>query len=135
MRKGIALDMGEVRPVKEYMEDVSAVAAEPDPVKVASRVVAHVAHRIPFAKSVTKRFEGHERRSGIFSDIGVLIGQIAGRNESLIKDHAANMISNHMRTINKSDVTVDVETSHVEFGMHNPIFVPDDYNKSSEVDR
>ncbi len=123
-RNGIKLDMGDVKPVSEYLSSGSLGSGEdgPQPVVVASRVVAHLAHRFPLSKRITKRFEGRDKSAGIFSDFLTLLAQIADRNEELIKEQGADIIANIVSNNSKKSTADD--GTHIEFGATTPISLP-----------
>lgn len=54
-----------------------------EPVELLSRIIAHLFHRIPFAKRVEKRLEGKELKSGLASDFFALLAQLYRRNKHL----------------------------------------------------
>lgn len=111
--------MGEVKKVDEYLSTASESSEGPQPVEVASRVVAHLAHRMPLAKKITKRFEGRDKSSGIFSDIGILLAQIVSRNEELITEQGVEIISSLASNTPKTSPARQGE--HVEFGPTDPV--------------
>lgn len=99
--------MGDVKPVREYMDAKTFVddpenpgekkeVDAPQPVEVASRVIAHLGYRVPGFQKLNKRFSGKDRTSGILSDLGILIGQVAARNEELLEEVGANIFSGAM---------------------------------------
>jgi hypothetical protein len=110
--------MGEVKKVDEYLSTASEGNEGPQPVEVASRVVAHLAHRVPLAKKITKRFEGRDKSSGIFSDIGILLAQLVSRNEELITEQGIEVISSIVNAPKSSPAR---QGEHVEFGPVDPI--------------
>lgn len=115
--------MGNVKTVDEYLSAASDEGMKPEPIEVASRVVAHIAHRMPFVKKVTKRFEGKDKRAGIFSDTLALISQLAGRNEDLIREQGAEIVAG-MFANNGRKTSPPKDVVHVEFGPTDPISKP-----------
>lgn len=95
--KGVDLKVGDVKPVEEYLKTAQSDNGEgPQPVDVASRVVAHVWARLPGARKLSKRFEGQDNKSGFFSDLAILIAQIGAKNEDIISDKAGETVSSMM---------------------------------------
>lgn len=65
----------------------------PQPKEVASRLAAHLGHRIPGIRKLEKRMEGQDKSSGILSDLGALLGQLYYRNKEEIDTLISGVIS------------------------------------------
>lgn len=126
-RQGIELNLGKVKKVEEYLSTASEGEGS-DPVEIASRLVAHIAHRLPFVKTIGRKFEGTDKKSGIFGDLLAFGAQVASRNEDLIKEQGAEMFANFVSNGNKKSNSDS--DSYVEFGPVSPIFIPDVDNQS-----
>lgn len=85
-KHGIDIDVGEVKTVKEYTQAATSDEEIPQPIEVASRVVAHLFHRIPGIKKLGKRAEGKDKKAGIVSDTLALLAQLMARNEEYVVD-------------------------------------------------
>lgn len=59
----------------------------PEPIEVMARVLAHISHRIPGVRWISKklRLEGEGKSAGIGSDLISLVVQLYRRNEDVIK--------------------------------------------------
>jgi len=59
----------------------------PEPIEVLARVIAHISHRIPGVRWLSKklRLEGEGKSAGIGSDLISLVVQLYRRNEDVIK--------------------------------------------------
>lgn len=91
-KHGVKLDMGTVKPVSEYVSGPSDGPA-PEPMDVAPRVVAHIAHRVPGLRKLGKLSETKsENKSGIVTDILTLISQLLERNEELVMDKGLEVV-------------------------------------------
>lgn len=86
-KHGVKLDMGTVKPVSEYVSGPSE-GPTPEPMDVAPRVVAHIAHRIPGLRKLGKMSEDKGNKTGIVTDILTLAAQLLERNEELVVDKA-----------------------------------------------
>lgn len=86
-KHGVKLDMGTVKPVSEYVNGPSDGPA-PEPMDVAPRVVAHIAHRIPGLRKLGKLSENKGNKTGVLTDITTLLAQLLERNEELVTDKA-----------------------------------------------
>jgi hypothetical protein len=116
-RNGIELNIGDDKEFED-LESIMAPEGEgPDPQEIAARMAAHLGHRIPGVRKIEKRLEGRDKTSGIWSDAGILIGQLYIRNKSAINKLASEMLSgklpNKRRPINAD---VDLSTA-VDFGV------------------
>lgn len=129
-KNGVRLDLGNVKRVDQYISAANDDADRPEPVEVASRLVAHIAHRLPFAKTVTKRFEGKDKNSGIFSDLMALGAQVASLNEDLITEQADAMLSKAVNGNKPQSPVFDTDGIHVDFGEVTPTFIPNDPNNN-----
>jgi hypothetical protein len=85
-KHGINIDVGDVKTVKEYTQAATDSEDIPQPIEVASRVIAHLFHRIPGIKKLGKRAEGKDKKAGILSDTLALVAQLMARNEDLVVD-------------------------------------------------
>jgi len=91
-KHGVKLDMGTVKPVSEYVSGPSD-GPTPEPMDVAPRVVAHIAHRIPGLRKLGKLSEvKSENKSGIVTDILTLASQLLERNEELVMDKGLEVV-------------------------------------------
>lgn len=125
-KHGIDLNVGEVKQVDDILAAGSPDNSEgPQPIDVASRVVAHLGHRLPLSKRITKKFEGKDSKSGIMSDFAALFAQLAARNEQLIVDKGGEVLSDLpsiLKGVSKppvSSVVTETETV-VDFGPTDP---------------
>lgn len=92
-RNGVKLDIGDDKEFED-LESIIAVDGDgPDPQEIAARMAAHLGHRIPGVRKIEKRLEGRDKTSGIWSDAGILIGQLYVRNKSTINKLASEMLS------------------------------------------
>jgi hypothetical protein len=149
-RNNVQVDVGRVKRVEEYLE--TAVNGEsggegegPQPIDVASRLVAHLIHRTPGVRKLGKKFEGRDLKSGIGTDFLMLIAQLGAKNEDMIRDAAGNVVSEmfdngpgngngngHAIVVRPSD---GVHSSHVDFGPVAPADeVQDDQNNGGNED-
>lgn len=78
------LDLGETEKVETYIKEASQNEDGPQPVETMARIVAHVMHKIPGSRTVAKRFEGNDKKSGLFSDLGLLAYSLIVRNENVL---------------------------------------------------
>lgn len=90
-RNGVKLDMGTVKPVSEYVSGPSD-GPTPEPMDVAPRVIAHIAHRIPGIRKLGKLSEDKGSKTGVFTDITTLIAQLLERNEDLVMDKGLEVV-------------------------------------------
>lgn len=117
-RNGIVLDIGDDKEFED-LESIIAPDSEggPDPQEIAARMAAHLGHRIPGVRRIEKRFEGRDKTSGIWSDAGILVGQLYVRNKGAINRLASEMLSGKLphkqRPIN-SDVP---QSTAIDFGV------------------
>lgn len=117
--------MGDVKPVDEYLATAGGENA-PQPINIASRVVAHVAHRIPVFRWIGKRSEGKDKSSGILSDIATLAAQVAARNEELITEIGGEIVSNAVAGKKRQRgavVVTEQPITHHDFGQASPVDV------------
>jgi hypothetical protein len=103
-RNGLTLSIGDVE-----LENLTPEVMQedgPQPKDVASRLAAHIGHRVPGVRKLEKRLEGQDKTSGIASDIGVLIGQLYRRNKTeidgLISKAISQRFSSQKRTSNST---------------------------------
>jgi hypothetical protein len=140
-RHGIEIDVGEVKTVKEYTQAASENGDEgPQPIDVASRVVAHLFHRIPGIKKIGKRAEGKEKKAGIVSDSLALVAQLMARNEALVVEKGAetaeaiggDLLNNLVKGLQPRPASgVINDTDIPDFGRAEPEVVP--INNETEV--
>lgn len=115
------IDVGEVKKVEDYVASRSGGGDGPQPVDIASRVVAHLMHRIPGSRKIAKKFEGEDKRSGILSDLGVLIFSLASRNEEAIMDAGEAAI---VDIFDRGKPSPPGPPVVVDLGRVNPVSVP-----------
>lgn len=133
-KKGVTLYVGDLG---ESEAQKAAEASGPDtgPLDVTSRLVAHIAHRIPGIKKIEKRFEGQDKSAGIGSDFMALFANLYEKNETLINETIADVLSGKGITI---PIPVrDAETSPqddgvVDFGAVSPVVVNNDHERSTD---
>jgi hypothetical protein len=128
-RHGVEIDVGQVKTVKEYTQTISESDDDgPQPIDVASRVVAHLFHRIPGIKKIGKRAEGKERKAGIVSDTLALVAQLAARNEQLIVEKGAEtaeavggeILGNVLQGLSVKPNGVVTDADQTDFGVVEP---------------
>lgn len=56
----------------------------PEPIEIASRVVGHIFRKVPGAGKLSKLTEGKDKKSGLLTDIGVLLYSLIALNEDTI---------------------------------------------------
>lgn len=91
-KHGVKLDLGDVKPVSEYVGTPGDGEDLPDPMEIAPRIVAHAMNRIPGLKKVGKMGENKGTRSGLLTDVFDFIAQILERNEDLIIDEVFQVV-------------------------------------------
>lgn len=138
-KNGVELNVGDVKTVDEYLQTATGegdATEGPQPIDVASRVMAHIWNRTPGARKIAKKFEGKDNKSGFFSDLTVLISQLGAKNEEIIRDRAGDAVSSiiadkfgggpsnsnvvHVQPIDVPIVEDDVPVIH-NFGPVDPI--------------
>ena len=90
-RKGIKLNVGDIS--KEDLAPSLTAEDAPQPLEVASRIVAHIGHRIPGVRKIEKRLEGKDKTAGILSDFLGLAAQLYARNEQAINEAAGIVLA------------------------------------------
>lgn len=114
---GIELDIGQDRSFEDLESIISADAENgPDPQEIAARIAAHLGHRIPGVRRIEKRLEGRDKTSGVWSDAGILIGQLYVRNKQAIDKLTTEMLSGMMPGKRRSSVPTTDQTA-VDFGL------------------
>lgn len=116
-KHGLKLSVGDLD-----AEEIIPVMAEnegPQPKEVASRIAAHIGHRIPGVKKLEKRFEGRDKTSGILSDVGILLGQLYVRNKPLIEEIVTEILRDSI-TLRKTAGTPHGTPEHIDFGTVHP---------------
>jgi len=130
-RNGISLNIGEVD-TEDLTPSVIQGEDGPQPVEVASRVVAHVAHRVPGVKRIEKKLEGKEKRSGILSDMGALAVQLYAKNQETVDEFAEKVLGQAMsgllkprtRPMQQTPSPMDGQPNIVDFGVASPVGSP-----------
>lgn len=74
--------------VGEFPNGDETGTEDSDPTRV-TRVTAHaiarIADHIPFSRKLSRHFEGTDNRAGLFSDLLILLTELAKRNPDLVK--------------------------------------------------
>lgn len=117
-RNGIKLNVGEVD-TEDLTPSVIQGEDGPQPIEVASRVVAHVAHRVPGVRRIEKKLEGKEKRSGILSDMGALAVQLYAKNQETVDDFAEKVLGQAMSGLLKPRNRPTAQPTPSEFGNPN----------------
>lgn len=112
--KGVNLSVGDIK-AEDIAPPAITDAEGPQPLDVASRVVAHIFHRVPGVRKIEKRLEGRDKSSGILSDIGTLCAQLYVRNEGLINSAIGDTV------FSKVNGTPSVSPTHLDFGQVSPV--------------
>lgn len=115
--KGIKLSVGDIK-AEDLTPTVGSDEQGPQPLDVASRLVAHIGHRVPGVRKIEKRLEGRDKTSGILSDVGALVAQLYARNEDAINQIVGGAIA-EKAGLGKS-VLIPVEDSSIDFGPVGP---------------
>jgi hypothetical protein len=100
-RNGVALDIGSDKDFEDIESIIAVDGDGPDPQEIAARIAAHLGHRIPGVKRIEKRLEGRDKTSGMWSDAGILIGQLYVRNKSAINKLASEILSGKLPNKNR----------------------------------
>ncbi len=124
---GLQLDLGEVKKVEDYVSAAGANENGPQPVEIGARLIAHLMHRLPGAKRVAKKFEGNDKKSGILTDLGVLLYSLAMRNEDILFDAGEDAIGKVFSK--KADPNSNGHADVIDLGKVNPSVV---HNKHME---
>lgn len=74
-----------------------------EPVELLARILAHAGHRIPGLRSVEKKLEGTDAKSGMLSDIIALISQLISRNDELALKVGEEVLSDVLKKKPKAD--------------------------------
>ena len=115
-RNGIDLDIGDERDFEDLESIITVDGEGPDPQEIAARMVAHIGHRIPGVKRIEKRLEGRDKTSGMWSDAGILIGQLYIRNKKTINKLASDILSGKMPN-RKAPINGDAQNGTIDFGL------------------
>lgn len=116
-RNGIELDIGDDKEFEDLESIVAVDGDGPEPQEIAARMAAHIGHRIPGVRKIEKRLEGRDKTSGIWSDAGVLIGQLYVRNKSTINKLASEMLSGKLPNKHRSAQSNGNPSNTIDFGM------------------
>lgn len=112
-RNGVDLNIGDVD-VRNLTPAVMQADEGPQPKEIASRLAAHLGHRIPGIRKLEKRMEGQDKTSGVLSDLGVLLGQLYYRNKDEIDTIISSIISGKLQKKRTSNSTQSAD--HQDFG-------------------
>lgn len=101
-KRGLKLDLGDTKKVDDYIRETAQSEDGPQPVEIASRVIAHVMHRLPGSRTVAKKLEGTDKKSGLFSDLGILAYSLILRNEDTLYQASEVAVTNFFSKENKA---------------------------------
>lgn len=87
-----------------------------EPAELLSRVFAHIAHRVPGVRSLERRLEGTETKSGLLSDLAALGVQLFRMNEDTIETAATGLVKSVVNRSSDKNAGSNLADTHIPDG-------------------